>query len=102
MPGLAYFYWIVAGYFCMGLYLVFSAILFYEKKNVYFVISSVLNIILNILLNYILVRRLGAYGSAVATFISMFCFFILVAYLSNKTKPLPWKFAKEGVFTFFK
>jgi O-antigen/teichoic acid export membrane protein len=102
MDGLSYFYWIVAGYFCLGLYLVFSAILFYEKKNAYFIISAGLNIILNTLLNYILVQRLGAYGSALATFISMFCFFLLVAYLSNKTKPLPWKYARVGVMGIFK
>jgi O-antigen/teichoic acid export membrane protein len=102
LQGLKYFYWIVAGYFCMGLYLVFSAVLFYEKKTFYFAISALLNIILNVILNYILVQRLGAYGSALATFIGMFCFFLLVAYLSNKARPLPWKFAKQGVIAFFR
>jgi O-antigen/teichoic acid export membrane protein len=99
--GTQYSYLIVSGYFFMSIYLIFSGIIFFRRKNYIFGYIALGNIIINLALNYLLIRYLKAYGAALATCISMFIFMVVIAYFSNRIKPLPWKTGFLQLIQFF-
>jgi len=89
--GTQYAYLIILGYFFMSIYLIFSGIIFYEKKNYIFGYVALFNICFNLILNYFLIKQYYAFGAALATCISMFMFATAIAYYSNRLMPLPWR-----------
>ncbi|HXB41970.1 MAG TPA: polysaccharide biosynthesis C-terminal domain-containing protein [Bacteroidia bacterium] len=92
-----YVAWVGLGYVFWGLYMLFSAVIFYKKKTKFMGILSVLNISLNALLNYFLIKEFGAIGAAYATTISFFVVLIITAFYSHKLYPMPWfYFLKKG------
>lgn len=82
--------WIAIGYFCLGGYKIFSMSLFYEKRI--WLISSITgsSAVVNLILNYVLIKKLGVIGVAIATTSSMFMMMILTFILAQRIHPLPW------------
>ncbi|MEQ9306509.1 MAG: polysaccharide biosynthesis C-terminal domain-containing protein, partial [Marinoscillum sp.] len=81
---------IAIGYFCLGGYKIFSMSLFYEKRI--WLISSITgsSAVVNLILNYVLIKKLGVIGVAIATTSSMFMMMILTFILAQRIHPLPW------------
>jgi O-antigen/teichoic acid export membrane protein len=88
--GLVYVPWVALSYVFWGIYLVFSAIIFYKEKTKFLGLLSLFNIVLNCLLNVILINYFGAIGAAYATAISFLVVMIFTVLYSNKLIALPW------------
>lgn len=88
--GIIYVPYVALSYVFLGFYKMFAGYLFYLKKTWTLSIIAIFNTVLNLVLNYILIREYGAIGAAYATLISYFCFFILVAFVSQRLYPMPW------------
>jgi Na+-driven multidrug efflux pump len=82
--------WVALSYVFWGIYLVFSAIIFYKEKTKFLGLLSLFNIVLNCLLNVILINYFGAIGAAYATAISFLVVMIFTVLYSNKLIALPW------------
>lgn len=88
--GTAYVFWVGAGYFFWGVYLVFSTFIFYFKKTGIMAYLAIVNIVINIILNYCLIKYFGTIGAAYATTISFFIISVMMIYISTKMYKLPW------------
>ena len=88
--GLIFVPWVALSYFFWGVYLVFSAVIFYMGKTKFLGVLSILNIMLNCLLNLILINYFGSIGAAYATAISFLIIMIFTVLYSNKLLELPW------------
>ncbi|MFD1757059.1 lipopolysaccharide biosynthesis protein [Rufibacter sediminis] len=93
-----YIFWITLSYVFWGLYIVFSAFIYYYRKSLYMAYIAVVNIVTNLIFNYFLIKKFGVVGAAYATSISYLITLILVFYYSNRLLPLPW-FSFNFIFT---
>ncbi len=73
-----------------AIYVIFSATLFYFKKNKYFIYLSFINIIFSVLINYFLFSNYGISATAYCAILSLTLFTTLIVILSHKTYPLVW------------
>jgi O-antigen/teichoic acid export membrane protein len=73
-----------------AIYVIFSATLFYFKKNRYFIYLSFINIIFSVLINYFLFSNYGISATAYCAILSLTLFTTLIVILSHKTYPLVW------------
>jgi O-antigen/teichoic acid export membrane protein len=82
---------VIPFYFCIqAIYVIFSATLFYFKKNKYFIYLSVVNIVFSFLINYILFSKYGISVTAYCAIFSLALFTGIIVILSQKTYSLPW------------
>lgn len=88
--GAAYVFWVGLGYCFWGIYLVFTNYIFFHKKNKILAILAILNVSLNAACNYFFIQWFGAIGAAYATCLSFFVVAVIVAFIANKTYPMPW------------
>lgn len=93
----AYLPWLALVYVLQAVYFVFSGILFFHRKTVYFMWISLVNIGCNLLLNWWLVPMLGAKGAAISTVISMAIFTVFIANKASRLTPLPWRSAATSL-----
>lgn len=93
--GITFVPWVALSYVFWGVYLVFTAIIFYMEKTKFLGLLSLLNIVLNSILNFVLIYYFGAIGATYATAISFFVIMIFTVVYSTKLLKLPW-------FTFYK
>ncbi len=96
--GLVYVFWIVLGYFFLGVYKMVVGFIFFKKKTKTLTILSILTISLNLILNYFLILNYGAIGAAYATTLSYLIVLILCFFISNLYFPMPW-FSLKKVFS---
>jgi len=99
--GIKYVGWVALAYVFLGFYKMFSAYIFYLKKNIILSYIAVVNIVMNLVLNYFLIKEYGTIGAAYATTISYFFLFLVTAIVSQKLFPLPWLNFRE-VYQFVK
>lgn len=78
VSGTKYVFWTGLAYWFWGVYIIFSAYLFYFKKTKFLAFLALFNVAINIVLNYFLIRSVGALGAAYATAISFFLVMLLV------------------------
>lgn len=76
--GTKYVFWTGLAYLFWGVYIIFSAYLFYFKKTKFLAFLALFNVVVNITLNYLLIQHFGALGAAYATAISFFLVMLLV------------------------
>ncbi len=88
--GLIYVFWVALSYVFWGLYLLFSAVIFFSEKTKFLGWLSVLNVILNCIFNYVFIKLYGAIGATYATALSFFVVLIFTAMYSNKLQKMPW------------
>ena len=86
--GVKYVFWVSFGYFFWGVYMIFSAYIYYYKETRYLIWLAVVNIITNILFNYFLIKKFGGLGAAYATALSFLINLILL--LLKVLKLVPW------------
>jgi O-antigen/teichoic acid export membrane protein len=89
--GIKYVFWIALGYCFWGGYMLFSGFIFYLKKSRILGWLAIFNVITNLGFNYILIKQFGAIGAAYATALSFFLLMILIAIISHKLLPMPWR-----------
>jgi O-antigen/teichoic acid export membrane protein len=88
VSGTKYVFWTGLAYWFWGVYIIFSAYLFYFKKTKFLAFLAVFNVVVNIVLNYLLIQRFGALGAAYATAISFFLVMLLVVFRAQKVYPI--------------
>lgn len=82
---------VIPFYFCIqAVYMIFSATLFYFRKNKSFIYLSVMNVVVSFLVNYLLFSRYGIRATAYCSIISLGVFTVFIMVLSQRTYPLPW------------
>jgi O-antigen/teichoic acid export membrane protein len=89
-----YVFWISLGYLFWGGYMLFAPVIYYKHKTRFLGYLSVINVVLNIALNFALIPIWGGVGAAIATLISFFMLFIIIASKSNSLISLPWSTVK--------
>ncbi|MGI8892281.1 MAG: lipopolysaccharide biosynthesis protein [Bacteroidia bacterium] len=94
--GIKYVFWIALGYCFWGGYMLFSGFIFYLKKSKILGWLAIFNVITNLFFNYVLIKQFGAIGAAYATALSFFLLMLLIAVISQKLMPMPWKQIKEA------
>lgn len=77
-----FFPWLLIGFICQAVYLLFSSSFFYHKKTAQLATLTTIFAAFNLLLNYVLIGQLGALGGAYATAITWFATMICVAAFS--------------------
>lgn len=82
------------GYSIMGIYKVFIAFIYYNKKTNIISSSTVYSMIINLVLNYIFIKYYGSIGVAYSTMISMIFLTIITIYHTNKQYNFQW--SKNG------
>lgn len=85
-----YVAWIALGYAFNGMYFMIGNYILYAQKTSYLSSVTFLIAIVNVALNYLLIRKYGAIGAAMATSIVYFMRFILTWILSSKVYKMPW------------
>jgi O-antigen/teichoic acid export membrane protein len=76
-------YWVVASYFMLGLYKVFTVYFFYSQNTKTLAKITLSVALFNVLLTIVMIHFMGLIGAAMATFISSVVFFIAV-YIKTK------------------
>jgi O-antigen/teichoic acid export membrane protein len=96
ITGTRYVFWTGLAYWFWGVYIIFSAYLFYFKKTKFLAFLAVFNVVVNIALNFLLIQKFGALGAAYATAIS---FFLVMLFVILKVLQLyPAAFSKKGFY----
>lgn len=88
--------WIALGYAFNGMYLMVVNQLFYERKTSWLAMATVIAGAIHALVSYLLIRRYGASGAAMATTISFGLMFVSTWILSARACPLPWSLRRRG------
>ncbi len=83
-----YVFWVSLGYLFWGIYMFFTAYIYYYKKNKYLIILAIMNIISNIVFNYLFIKRYGGIGAAYATALSFLINLLLL--LVKVGRMMPW------------
>lgn len=65
-----YIPYLTCGYLIWGVYLIFTAFIFYSEKTTILAVISILNILTSLISNYFLIDHFGAYGASIAFFVS--------------------------------
>ncbi|MBS1630822.1 MAG: oligosaccharide flippase family protein [Bacteroidetes bacterium] len=86
--GAHYVFWVSVGYLFWAIYMLFTAYIYYYKKNNYLVILAGVNIVSNLVFNYIFIRHFGGIGAAYATALSFFINLVLL--LFKVKRMMPW------------
>jgi O-antigen/teichoic acid export membrane protein len=71
-----------------------------SKKTKVIAVTVVITAALNLLLNNILIRLLGNQGAALSKMLSMFVFFALTLYYSQKVYPIPYELKRITMMLF--
>lgn len=77
-----FFPWLLIGFMCQAIYLLFSSKFFYYKKTAKLAMLTTIFAAFNLLLNYILIGRYGVLGAAYSTAITWFLAMLCVALFS--------------------
>ena len=86
--GARYVFWVSLGYLFWGIYMIFSAYIYYYKETRYLIWLALVNIITNIAFNYFFIREYGGLGAAYATALSFLINLILL--LFKVFRLVPW------------
>lgn len=86
--GASYVFWVSLGYLFWGIYMLFSAYIYYYKQTKYLIWLAIVNILTNIVFNYYFISEYGGIGAAYATALSFLINLILL--LVKVFKMLPW------------
>ena len=89
--GEQYVFWVALGYCFWGGYMLFSGFIFYLKKSRILGWLAIFNVVTNLLFNYFFIKVFGAIGAAYATALSFFLLMVLVAIITQKLLPMPWR-----------
>lgn len=79
-------YWVVASYFMLGLYKVFTVYFFYSQNTKALAKITFTVALFNVLLTIVMIHFMGLVGAAIATFISSVVFFITVYFKTKNIK----------------
>jgi len=89
--GAKYVFWVALGYCFWGGYMLFSGFIFYLKKSRILGWLAIFNVATNLFFNYFFIKACGAIGAAYATALSFFLLMLLVAIITQKLLPMPWR-----------
>jgi O-antigen/teichoic acid export membrane protein len=89
--GVHYVFWVALGYCFWGGYMLFSSFIFFLKKSRILGWLAIFNVASNLLFNYYFIQQFGAIGAAYATTLSFFLLMVLVAVITQKLLPMPWR-----------
>jgi O-antigen/teichoic acid export membrane protein len=87
-----YVFWIALGYAADGMYYMVANYIFYSGKTYIITLITVIAAALNICLNYLLIKKIGPLGAAIATTICFFLSFLLTWIFAAKVVSMPWSF----------
>jgi O-antigen/teichoic acid export membrane protein len=79
-------YWVVASYFMLGLYKVFTVYFFYSQNTRTLAKITFSVALFNVMLTIVLIKVFGLTGAAIATFISSVIFFFAVYFKTKSIK----------------
>lgn len=88
--GIIFVPWVALSYVFWGLYLLFTAVIFYLGKTKFLGWLSLLNILLNSILNILFIKIYGAIGAAYATVFSFLIVLVITSIYSSSLIKLPW------------
>lgn len=87
--------WVVAGYFCMGLYCIpTNSIVQIAGRTKAMPVYTLSAGIVNIVLNVVLIPIMGMAAAAVTTAITYLLLFLLMFALAQRTVPLPYEYGR--------
>jgi len=89
--GTKYVFWVALGYCFWGGYMLFSGFIFYLKKSGILGWLAIFNVLTNLAFNYFFIKIFGAIGAAYATALSFFLLMLLVAIITQRLLPMPWR-----------
>jgi len=93
---------VMLGYVFNGLYINFMIGAMITKKTYYTMYANIISAILSISLNFLLIPRLGIYGSALSVLISYFFLAVFMYFVNQKIYPVKYnlkKFSSLFIFT---
>lgn len=82
--------WVTLGYAFNGMYLMVINYMFYVEKTSILAWLTLISVLVNAFFNYILIRKYGAIGAAMATTLSFAVQFLLTWILANRIYKMPW------------
>jgi O-antigen/teichoic acid export membrane protein len=85
---------VMLGYVFNGLYINFMIGAMITKKTYYTMYANIISAILSISLNFLLIPKLGIYGSACSVLISYFFLALFMYFVNRKIYPLKYNFKK--------
>lgn len=88
--------WIALGYAFNGMYLMVVNQLFYERKTSWLATATVIAGVVHAIVSYLLIRRFGASGAAMATTLSFGLMFVSTWVLSARACALPWSLRRDS------
>jgi O-antigen/teichoic acid export membrane protein len=75
-------------------YVIFSFVVYYEKKTRFFLYLNMVTLTVNILLNLILIPRLLIYGAVISIMVSDILQVLGAYFYSQKISPIRWNLSK--------
>lgn len=87
---LEYVPYLVAGYFFLGLNILFNDILYFYKKLKIILIISFFNLTIGFIFNYFFIKKYELIGASFAFLLTNFIIFLLTFCISQKFYPINW------------
>ena len=85
------FVWIVFAFVAQGLWALTASYLYYSEKTGWISLSSAGIAVLNVGLTYVMIQTYGLIGAAQATFVAYTLGFLVIAGVTVRRAPLPWR-----------
>lgn len=81
---------IISGQMMVGMYIILSNYIYYDKKTKYISISTVMSGVVNFLLSLLLIPKFGLMGAAWSFFFANICLVCSTFWFCVKTGSMPW------------